>query len=56
MGRGVSVGFVIWIVLGLFVAADKGFLSNLDNVEGALSAVLAVLVWPLVLLRVHISI
>jgi hypothetical protein len=56
MGRGVSLGFVIWIILGLLVAADKGFLSNLDNVSGALSAVLAVLVWPLVLLRVHIYI
>ena len=50
MRRPVTLGFVIWIVIGLVVAANKGFLGHLDSVSGFLSAVLAVLVWPLVAL------
>ncbi len=56
MRRPVSLGFVIWIVIGLIVAANKGFLGRLDSLSGVLSAVLAVLAWPLVLLNVHVSI
>lgn len=56
MRRQVSLGFVIWIVIGLVVAANKGFLGRLDGVSGVLSAVLAVLVWPLVLLNVRVAI
>ncbi len=48
--------FVIWIVVGLVVASNKGFLSHLDSLSGVLSAALAVLVWPLVLLEVHFGI
>ena len=54
--RPVSLGFVIWIVVGLVVAANKDFLDNIGTVSGALSAVLAVLLWPLVLLEVHAGI
>ena len=54
--RSVSLGFVIWIVVGLVVAANKGFLDSFDSLSGVLSAVLAVLVWPLVLLNVHFGV
>jgi hypothetical protein len=54
--RPVSLGFVIWIVIGLVVASNKGFLSHLGSLSGVLSAVLAVLAWPLVLLEVHVAI
>ncbi len=54
--RPVSLGFVIWIVIGLIVASNKGFLGRLNDLSGVLSAVLAVLVWPLVLLDIHIAI
>lgn len=56
MRRPVSLGFVIWIVVGLVVAANKGFLGHLDTLSGVLSALLAVLAWPLVLLSVHMAI
>ena len=56
MRRQVSLGFVVWLVIGLVVAANEGFLGHLDTLSGILSAVLAVLVWPLVLLNVHIAI
>ncbi len=56
MRRPVSLGFVIWIVIGLLVAANKGFLGHLDTLSSGLSAVLAVLVWPLVVFNVHFGI
>ena len=52
----VSLGFVIWLVVGFVVAANHGFLSHLDSLSGVLSAVLAVLAWPLVVLDVHVAI
>jgi ABC-type anion transport system duplicated permease subunit len=56
MRRQVSLGFVIWLIVGLVVAANNGFLGHLDSLSGVLSAVLAVLVWPLVLLDVRVAI
>ena len=56
MRRQVSLGFVVWLIVGLVVAANHGFLGRLDNLSGVLSAVLAVLAWPLVLLDVHVAI
>lgn len=55
-GRQVSLGVVIWIVIGLIVAANRNFLDHLDTVSRVLSAVLAVAVWPLVLLHVHFGV
>lgn len=54
--RPVSLGFVIWLIVGLIVASNDGFLNRLDSLSGVLSAVLAVLAWPLVLLDVHVAI
>jgi hypothetical protein len=55
-GRQVSLGAVVWIVVGLVVAANHHFLEHLDTLSRILSAVLAVAVWPLVLLHVHFGI
>ena len=55
-GRQVSLGVVIWIVVGLIVAANNDFLDHLDSLERILSAILAVTVWPLVLLDIHFGI
>lgn len=55
-GRKVSLGVVVWIVVGLVVAANHDFLGGLDSLSRILSAVLAVAVWPLVLLDIHFGI
>ncbi|HEX7276491.1 MAG TPA: hypothetical protein VF244_03890 [Acidimicrobiales bacterium] len=55
MGR-LSLGSIIWIVIGVLVAADRGYLDHLDTLSGILSALLAVLVWPLLLLGIHIAV
>ena len=55
-GRQVSLGAVVWIVVGLIVAANNDFLDDLASLEHILSAILAVAVWPLVLLDIHFGI
>jgi len=47
---------VLWLVVGVVVAASHHFLDHLNTVGGIVSAVLVVLVWPLVLLGVKIAI
>lgn len=54
--RQVSLGVVVWIVVGMIVAADHRFLQRLDSLSRMLSAILAVAVWPLVVLKVHFGV
>lgn len=54
--RQVSLGVVVWIVIGLIVAGRDGFLDDLGSLSALLSAILAVAVWPLVLLDVHFGV
>lgn len=55
-GRSVSLGVVVWIVVGMIVAADHNFVRRLDSLSRTLSAILAVAVWPLVVLKVHFGV
>lgn len=55
-GRQVSIGVLVWVVIGLIVAADHDFLDDLGSLERILSAILAVAVWPLVLLDIHFGV
>jgi Mn2+/Fe2+ NRAMP family transporter len=55
MSRRLVVGlFVIYIVIGVIVAAGHHYFEHLDTVRPIASAVLAVLLWPLVLLGVSL--
>lgn len=54
--RQVSLGVVVWIVVGVVVAARNGFFDDLGSLSALLSAILAVAVWPLVVLDVHFGI
>jgi hypothetical protein len=46
----------VYLVVGLLVAAQHGYLGSLTTVSKVISAVLAVVLWPLVLLGVHLTI
>ena len=54
---GSSIVTIIWIVVGLIVASGHGYLAHLNALTPVLSAILAVLLWPLVLVGIslHIS-
>lgn len=54
--RQVSIGVVVWIVVGVIVAARNDFLDDLGSLSNVLSAILAVAVWPLVMLDIHFGI
>jgi hypothetical protein len=47
---------VVWIVIGIVVAATHDYFKNLDTVKLVLSAVLAIVLWPLVLLGIDLHI
>jgi ABC-type anion transport system duplicated permease subunit len=55
-GRRISLAGVIWLIVGAIVASNHHFLARLQTVSEIGSAVLAVLLWPLVLLHIHIGI
>ncbi len=52
----VSLLPIIWLVIGVVVAAAHHFFDHLATIGAILSAVLAVLLWPLILLGVKIAI
>jgi hypothetical protein len=54
--RGPSIFTLIYVVIGVAIAADNKYLKNIDDVEAVISAVLAILLWPLVLLDVDLHI
>ncbi len=54
--RGVSVLFVVYIIVGAFVAGANDYFERLGSFKPILSALLAILLWPLVLLGVDLHI
>ena len=54
--RGPSLFTIIYLLIGVFVAADHKYFKNVDDVEAVLSAILAVVLWPLVLFDVSLHI
>lgn len=47
---------LLWVVVGMVVAATHDYFERLGTVRLLLSAVLAVLLWPLVLLGIDLHI
>ncbi len=54
--RGRSLLPIVWIVLGIIVAATHGHFAALSTPSAIGSAILAVILWPLIPLNVHIAI
>jgi len=54
--RSVPLVVVVWVVVGCIVAGSHHFFDNLHSLGPILTAILAVLLWPLILLGVKISI
>ena len=51
-----SIGTVIWLIVGIVVAASHHYLRHVHNLKPIVSLVLAILLWPLVLLGVNLHI
>jgi hypothetical protein len=54
--RGPGILGFIWIIVGVVVAASYDYFENLDTLRRVLSAVLAIVLWPLLLLGVDLHI
>ena len=48
--------FLAYLVLGVIVAASKDYLENLDTARRLASALLAILLWPLLFLGIDLHI
>jgi hypothetical protein len=47
---------VIYVLVGAFVAAGHHYFSHAHQLTGVIDTVLAILLWPLVLLGVHMQV
>lgn len=54
MGRP-SLLTIIYLVIGIVIASNRNYFVDIDGLRGILSAVLAVLLWPLILLGVDLD-
>jgi len=55
-GPGFSLLAVVYLVAGGIISATHDYWSSLDTVKQIVSAVLATLLWPLILLGVNLHI
>lgn len=53
--RGASLP-LIWLVVGVVVAAIEDYFENLDTAGRILSAIVAVLIWPILLFGFDVTI
>lgn len=51
----VSFGGILYIIIGVIMASNRGYLSGLGSIPHLLSALLAVALWPLLLLGVNLQ-
>ena len=47
---------LIWIIVGVALAANRDYFDSLDTLREIVSAVLAVVLWPLILLGINLHI
>jgi uncharacterized membrane protein YkvI len=47
---------IVWLVVGVAVAAINDYFDNLNTVGRVISAILAVVLWPIVLLGFDITV
>ena len=53
---GISVFGLLWLVVGVAVAAAYDYFDNVENGKRVASAILAVLLWPLLFLGIDLHV
>jgi hypothetical protein len=54
--RRIPLLFVIYVVIGVVVAYAEDYFDNVDRTKQLLSAILAIALWPLVLLGFDVKV
>jgi hypothetical protein len=56
MRYGGGLGTLIYVIIGAFVAGDRDYFENVSRLKPIVSALLAILLWPLLLLDIDLHI
>jgi len=51
-----SLGTIIWLIVGILLASAHGYLAHVDKIRPIASALLAILLWPLLLLGINLHV
>ncbi len=51
-----SLGTIIWLIVGILLASSHGYLTHVDRLRPIVSALLAILLWPLLLLGINLHV
>lgn len=51
-----SAGTILWLIVGLLMASHHHYLTHADRLKPIVSAVLAVGLWPLLLLGINLHV
>ena len=54
--NGISFGTLIYLIIGFIVAANRSYFVDLGTLSGIISAILGVVLWPLLLLGVNLHV
>jgi hypothetical protein len=55
-GRGISLLALVYVGVGVAIAASHDYFDNVHGWRGVLSAIFAIFLWPLVLLGIDLHI
>ena len=53
--RGPGLLSIIYLIIGAFVAGTNGYFKGVSDIEAIVSALLAIFLWPLVLLGIDLK-
>jgi hypothetical protein len=56
MRRHYSWGGILYIIVGIIVASNRGYFVNLANIGNLLSALIAIVLWPLLIFGISLHI
>lgn len=51
-----SLGSVVWLIVGVLLASSHHYFKHVDALKPIVSAVLAVILWPLLLLGINLHV
>ena len=51
-----SLGTIIWLVIGVVLAASHHYLAHIGTLKAVVSAGLAIVLWPLLLVGINLHI
>lgn len=51
-----SLGGIIWLVIGVVLAASHHYLNHIGTIRAVASAALAIVLWPLLLFGINLHV